>query len=214
MVTQTQKGGKEFLLKLGNGIATASAVTFQNTGETVTLNNHGLVAGQQVKFATVVTTTTITTSQVYYVVNPLTNTFQVALTAGGSAVAIDADGTGTMNEYFQTIGGLRSTSWSLSSEGVDITNHESAEWSEQLDGAGIRSAELSGDGVFVSDVTMSLVIGLATSRLIRNWQVWATSTPNYWSGAFRVDSFEHTGDYNNEQTYSISLSSNGAVSYT
>jgi hypothetical protein len=69
-----------------------TAVTMQATGDTVTLASHGISVGEQVSFRTVTTTTSITNDRLYYVINSLTNTFQLALTEGGTAVDVDLDG--------------------------------------------------------------------------------------------------------------------------
>lgn len=80
-----------------SNVSSAANVTFQDTGDTVTLNGHGLKNGTIVSFATVVTTTGISTSTNYYVINATANTFQVSSTFGGSALPLTSDGTGTMN---------------------------------------------------------------------------------------------------------------------
>lgn len=72
------------------------SVTFQDTGDTVTLNSHGIAAGTAISFTTITSTTGISTNTVYYVVNPTTNTFQVATSVGGSALALTTNGSGTM----------------------------------------------------------------------------------------------------------------------
>lgn len=73
---------------------TEISCTFQDTGDTVTYNNHGLRAGDEIYFKTITTTTGISINTKYYVVNPTTNTFQVASTLGGSALPLTTNGTG------------------------------------------------------------------------------------------------------------------------
>jgi hypothetical protein len=71
-----------------------TAVTFQDTGDTITLANHGLVNGKIIKFSVITTTTGIAVNTNYYVVNSTANTFQVSTTSGGTALALTTDGTG------------------------------------------------------------------------------------------------------------------------
>jgi len=73
---------------------TIYSVTLQNTGDTITLNNHGLQNGDTVVFTAVSIGFSVYT--IYYVVSATTNTFQLSLTSGGSAIAFGADGTGTI----------------------------------------------------------------------------------------------------------------------
>jgi TP901-1 family phage major tail protein len=211
-LTSAAQGGKDFLLKIGNNFS--GAVTFQGTGETVTKNNHGLVNGDRVKFSTVTTTTTVNTTTTYFVVTSTTNTFQLSLTAGGSAVLIDVDGTGVAEEVFSTLGGLRSTTFSASSGEIDITNQESAQWTELLDAAGISAVSLSGDGVFKDEFTFKRARAAFLARQLRTFRIFTNTASDYWSGTFRIGSLEQTGGHDNEQTYSISLSSSGPVTYT
>lgn len=88
----------------GTGIAgTAVSVTIQTAADTVTLTAHGIPNGTQMSFSTIVTSTGIAIKTIYYVINATANTFQIALTAGGSAINITgSDGTGTIT-YPNTI---------------------------------------------------------------------------------------------------------------
>jgi surface protein len=80
----------------GTGVSDAVAVTFQDTGDTVTRTAHGLVDDTPVSFASITTTTGIVTWTTYYVVNATLNTFQVADTIGGSPRALTNNGSGTL----------------------------------------------------------------------------------------------------------------------
>ncbi len=80
----------------------AQSVTFTDTGDLVGLTAHGFAAGTQVSFPTVTTTTGLTANTRYYVINPLTNSFQIATSAGGSAVTFTTDGTGTVRSLVET----------------------------------------------------------------------------------------------------------------
>ncbi len=69
--------------------------TFQDAGDTVTRAAHGLANGTRVRFTTITTTTGISVDTIYFVVNAATDTFQVATTAGGAALPLTTDGSGT-----------------------------------------------------------------------------------------------------------------------
>jgi hypothetical protein len=88
-----------------NGVGAAAAAV----GDTITANGHGLVNGDQVLFTSVGTATPLVTvptvwspasptAGVYYVISSAANTFQVALTDGGAAVNITADGVVTVRK--------------------------------------------------------------------------------------------------------------------
>ncbi len=76
------------------GIADDIACTFQDTGDTVTLTAHGWVNGQIVALSSITSTTGISTYTSYYIVGKTADTFQLATTIGGSAIALTTDGSG------------------------------------------------------------------------------------------------------------------------
>ena len=59
-------------------------------------------------------------------------------------IKIDLTGDG----QFETLAGLRATRISFNAETVEATNLDSGGWRELLAGAGVRSASVSGSGVF------------------------------------------------------------------
>lgn len=73
----------------GTLVADVSAAT-----DTITSTAHGLSNGDKIVFSAVGAATAIEVSRVYYVVSKATDTFKVALTAGGSAITI---GTATVS---------------------------------------------------------------------------------------------------------------------
>lgn len=78
---------------------TDAPVTLTDAGDLVTRTAHGYTNGMTVNFYNIVTTTGLTASAPYYVINATANTFQVSATPGGSAVALTNDGTATLLPY-------------------------------------------------------------------------------------------------------------------
>ena len=78
------------------GASTAVAVTLTDAGDLVTRTAHGFQNGQRLNFASVTGTTGVVVNTPYFVVGQTANTFQVAVTAGGAALALTTNGTGTM----------------------------------------------------------------------------------------------------------------------
>ena len=83
---------------------TTYAVTFQDSGDTVTRTAHGLLNGQVISFSAITTTTGISVNVPYYVVNKTTNTFQVSLTYDGTALALTSNGSGYMTYDHNVVG--------------------------------------------------------------------------------------------------------------
>ena len=111
------------------------------------------------------------------------------------------------------IAALRTNSITIDSETVDITNKDSNGWRELLADSGVKSCSISASGVFTDDATQ---IGIQTKLLAATLNTFTMEfeTGDTLAGSFQVTSMEYAGDYNGEQTYSISLESSGAITYT
>lgn len=81
---------------------TARACTFTDTGDLVGLVGHGFTTDDRVVFASIVSTTGLTAGTEYFVRSAglTADAFTVAATAGGAAVALTTNGTGTVAPSF------------------------------------------------------------------------------------------------------------------
>ena len=125
-------------------------------------------------------------------------------------IKIDLTGDG----LFETIAGLRVTRLSFNAESVDVTSLESAGgWREILGGAGVKSAAISGSGVFKDAASDERARQIFFDGETPDFQV---VIPDFGTieGAFQVASIEYSGSYNGEATYELSLNSAGALSFT
>lgn len=123
---------------------------------------------------------------------------------------IDMDGAG----LFETVAGLRATRITFNSEAVDVTNLDSTDgWRELLAGAGVKSADISGAGVFKDEGTDERVREIFFDAENPNFQV---IVPDFGviEGKFQVTSIEYAGTYNGEATYDMSLASGGVLDFT
>ncbi len=130
----------------------------------------------------------------------------------GKDLLIKLDLTG--GGQFTTIAGLRATRVSFNAESVDITSLESAGgWRELLGGAGVKSASISGSGVFKDASTDERTRQVFFDGQTPDFQV---VIPDFGivEGPFQVTSIEYAGSHNGEATYEISLSSAGQLSFT
>lgn len=116
-------------------------------------------------------------------------------------------------ETFTTVGGLRSTSIALNDEAVDVTTMDSSNQRELLANGGIQTVSISGSGVFTDAASESTLRTAFGASSFSNYQVIVPDFGTY-EGAFMVASLEYSGEYNGEVTYSVTLESSGAVSFT
>ena len=120
----------------------------------------------------------------------------------------------TSDGQFETVAGLRATRVSFNAETVDVTSLESqGGWRELLAGAGVRSANISGSGVFKDAGTDERARQLFFDGETPDFQV---IIPDFGivEGAFQVSSLEYSGSHNGEATYELSLASAGALNFT
>ncbi len=125
-------------------------------------------------------------------------------------VKIDMDGAGT----FVTLAGLRASRISFNTETVDVTSLESSGgWRELLSGGGVKTAQISGSGVFVDAATDARAQQVFFDGLVLDYQV---IIPDFGTiqGAFQMTSVEYAGNYDGEATYEIALVSAGALTFT
>lgn len=115
---------------------------------------------------------------------------------------------------FQTLAGLRATRVSFNAEAVDVTSLESAGgWRELLGGAGVRSAAISGAGVFRDEASDERARQIFFDGETPSFQV---IIPDFGiiEGPFQVTSVEYAGAHDGEATYEMALASAGALSFT
>lgn len=114
---------------------------------------------------------------------------------------------------FVTLAGLRATRISFNAESVDVTSLESqGGWRELLGGAGVKSASISGSGVFKDADTDERARQLFFDGEIPGFQV---IIPDFGTveGPFQVTSLEYAGTQNGEATYELALASAGALTF-
>ena len=119
----------------------------------------------------------------------------------------------TSDGQFETIAGLRATRVSFNAETVDVTSLASDGWRELLAGAGVRSASITGSGVFRDSNTDERARQLFFDGLTPDYQI---IIPDFGvvEGAFQVAALEYAGSMNGEATYELSLQSAGALVFT
>jgi TP901-1 family phage major tail protein len=125
-------------------------------------------------------------------------------------IKVDMDSGGT----FQTLAGLRASRISFNTETVDVTSLESVGgWRELLAGGGVKTASISGSGVFRDDTTDERARQIFFDGQVPNFQV---VIPDFGivEGPFQITSLEYAGNYDGEATYEMSFASAGALSFS
>ncbi len=123
---------------------------------------------------------------------------------------VDADGAGT----YTTVAGVRARSLAFNAASVDITDQESAgRWRELLEGAGLKTARITGSGIFKDAASDETLRSYFFNGTIRPWRV---VVPDFGTveGPFQIASLEYGGQHDGEVTFDLNLESAGALSFT
>jgi TP901-1 family phage major tail protein len=130
----------------------------------------------------------------------------------GKDLLLKVDLTG--DGHFETVAGLRATRISFNAETVDVTSLESAGgWRELLGGAGVKSASISGAGVFRDASTDERTRQIFFDGEVPDFQVIIPSF-GVVQGPFLITAIEYAGTHNGEATYELSLASAGQLVFT
>ena len=124
-------------------------------------------------------------------------------------VKVDMTGDG----LFESAAGLRATRISFNAESVDVTSLESAGgWRELLAGAGVKTASISGSGVFRDQATDERMRQVFFDGETPDFQV---IIPDFGTveGPFQITSIEYAGTFDGEATYELSLTSAGQITF-
>ena len=115
---------------------------------------------------------------------------------------------------FVTVAGLRATRISFNAETVDVTSLDSeGGWRELLAGAGVKSASISGAGVFRDDNTDERARQIFFDAEMPDFQV---VVPDFGiiQGPFQITGIEYSGSHNGEASYDMTLASAGFLTFT
>lgn len=124
-------------------------------------------------------------------------------------VKVDMTGDG----QFETVAGLRATRLSFNAETVDVTSVSSQQgWRELLGGAGVKSASISGSGVFRDAATDERARAIFFNGEMPEFQI---IIPDFGvvEGPFLITGLDYAGSHNGEATFEVSLASAGMLEF-
>ena len=120
-------------------------------------------------------------------------------------------GDGGTPEAFASVAGLRATTLAFNAQTIDVTNADSANmWRELLAGAGVKSAQISGSGVFKDALSDETIRAAFFNQDVPNWQITIPAFGTV-TGPFKVTALHYEGPYDGELKLSLTLASAGAL---
>lgn len=128
--------------------------------------------------------------------------------AGKDFLLKDGTGTGAV-----TVAAMRTTSFSIEGEAVDVTTKDSAGFRELLSGAGVTSMTVQAAGVLKAGTGLDTLLTRVRDKSVDLYTLNFGGADKI-EGSFQITSFEASGEYNGEQTYSATLESSGSFTFT
>ena len=112
-----------------------------------------------------------------------------------------------------SIAGIRTQSFELNSESIDITAADSpGGWREVITGAGVKSARVRGNGVFKDAASDERMHALFFSDAQAEWQLVIPGL-GILSGPFHIRTLTWSGAHDAEATFAVDLESAGQLSF-
>ena len=114
---------------------------------------------------------------------------------------------------FTTLAGVRASRIQLSAGTVDGTSADSAEaWRELVEGAGIKSARVTGRGVFKDAASDARMRAVFFGGEAPDWQL---ILPDFGTlkGAFQISELSWSGAHEGEAEFSVTLESAGLLAF-
>ena len=107
--------------------------------------------------------------------------------------------------------GLRARTLAFNAATVDVTDTKSVgRWRELLDGAGVKTARITGSGIFKDASTDETVRQYFFNGTVRTWQVIVPELGTV-EGPFQIASLEYAGQHDGEVSFDMGLDSAGAL---
>ena len=121
-------------------------------------------------------------------------------------------GNGAEPESFTTVAGLRASTLAFNAQAVDITNADSADMWRELLAGGMKSATISGSGIFKDAASDAAVRAVFFGGGNGSFQV---VIPGFGlvTGPFRLTALQYDGAHDGELKMSLTLASAGALTF-
>lgn len=119
-------------------------------------------------------------------------------------------GDGGSPEGFNIVAHLRSKSFSINNEPIDVTDSDDSRWRKLLEG-GVRTCSLSGSGLLTDVASHDALLTDVFAGTIASYRVIFAGTQRSLTGRFLPSNLEGSGEYTDAQQFSLTLESAGDI---
>jgi TP901-1 family phage major tail protein len=127
-------------------------------------------------------------------------------------------GDGAGGEAFTAFAGMNSKTLTINNSAIDVTTPDATTpggvlWAQSLNG--LKAVSLSGDGIFLDEAAQEVRLNTIAMQAdpVANFEIVVPDFGTY-AGEFRVTSLDFGGETEGAVTFSASMESNGAVTFT
>lgn len=122
-------------------------------------------------------------------------------------------GDGGSPQNFATVAGLRATTLAFNAQSIDITDNASTGMWRELLAGGIKSATISGNGVFKDAGSDETLRQAFFDQACPDFQI---VIPGFGAvtGPFKITALQYDGPFDGEVKLSLTLASAGALAFT
>jgi len=127
-------------------------------------------------------------------------------------------GDGAGSEAFTAFAGMNSKTLTINNSAIDVTTPDATTpggvlWAQSLNG--LKAVSLSGDGIFLDEAAQEVRLNTIAMQAdpVANFEIVVPDFGTY-AGEFRVTSLDFGGETEGAVTFSASMESNGAVTFT
>lgn len=113
-------------------------------------------------------------------------------------------------DQYETVAGLRATSFAINGDVVVISRDQSDGWRNLLSGTGARSVSIGAVGIFLGSKAEATVRGSALSGTVDAYEL-SFEDGTRLRGKFLIQRFDFAGNFNGERNFSLQLESSGEV---
>lgn len=114
---------------------------------------------------------------------------------------------------YTTIGSFTDLSVTINATTVDITNKSSGGWQELLEQGGTKSVAFTGSGIYIEGTQQALLLTNMKTDDIYNYQIVYGASSATVTGAFKLESITLKGGTADAQTFDVSATSTGTVTF-
>jgi TP901-1 family phage major tail protein len=129
----------------------------------------------------------------------------------GDSVILKVGNGATPTEVFTAVGGFRSNSFKLDNKIIEANNLSSGRW-QKLIAAGINKVSVKGRGYFTDSAAEEILRAYAFAGSLNNYEFYFGNGDKI-SGAFIIAEYERSGDFGEQEDFTATLESAGAVSF-